>query len=473
MQKQKAAEFRELLNGFFMGKLYPIVFAALVTLGHITGLEFYFNFVSLSLAVTALLVCRSVRPMLITIPAFIFQVSRGHSPANPDYSDYYFTEWRLPVLFILGAIAVFAIAYFILRNRLYKRADVKKTRLLLPSLLLSVAFLINGLGSVSWRPAALAFGAGQLLIYLLVFYLFYLGLAEEKNAEELLEYFAYITLVISYMILVQIGHLFLFGNAISETGSIIKENVHLGWATSNPLGSILVGLIPMLFYGAMKSRHGWLYLLTALLVYAGVISTCSRNALLFGTMMLVVCIAAACLKSGKRRRMFTVTLLLGAASALVLAVVMREHLALLLHSFIKYGASDNGRFELWGHAWKLFTENKIFGAGFFALDDIYDGVYLSIAIMPSMAHNTVFELLASTGIFGLSAYASYALESARLCLKKPSLSKTMLGLAAFAVVLESLLDVFVFCFYPMLYPMAALAVLCHIEDMREKQSVTP
>ena len=109
MQKQKAAEFRELLNGFFMGKLYPIVFAALVTLGHITGLEFYFNFVSLSLAVTALLVCRSVRPMLITIPAFIFQVSRGHSPANPDYSDYYFTEWRLPVLFILGAIAVFAI----------------------------------------------------------------------------------------------------------------------------------------------------------------------------------------------------------------------------------------------------------------------------------------------------------------------------------------------------------------------------
>ena len=123
-----------------------------------------------------------------------------------------------------------------------------------------------------------------------------------------------LTLVISYMILIQMGHIFLFGNAISETGSIIKENVHLGWATSNPLGSILVGLIPMLFYGAMKSRHGLLYLLTALLVYAGVISTCSRNALLFGTMMLVVCIAAACLKSGKRRRMFIVTLLLGAAS---------------------------------------------------------------------------------------------------------------------------------------------------------------
>ena len=470
MHRQNAVEIRELLNGFFMGKLYPLVFAAVVTLGHITGLEFYFNFVSLALAVTALLVCRSVRPMLITIPVFVCQVSRGHSPATPDYSDYYFTEWRLPVLFILGAIAVFAIVFFILRNRLYKRISISKTALLLPSLLLSAAFLTNGLGSESWRPEALAFGAGQLLIYLLVFYLFYLGLAEEKNAEELIDYFTYITLVIAYMILVQMGHMFLFGGVISEEGSIIKDNIHLGWAISNPLGSILVGLIPMLFYGAMKARQGWLYLLTALLVYVGAVVTCSRNALLFGTLMMLVCIVVACLKSGKRRPMFIATLALGAVAVAVLAVILREKLALLLNSFVKYGASDNGRFALWGYAWDLFTENKLFGAGFFSLDDVYDGVYVSIAIMPSMAHNTVFELLGSTGLFGLSAYAVYVWDTASLCFKKPSLIKTMLGLSTFAIVLGSLLDVFVFCFYPMLYPLAALAIVCHLEDMRKVQS---
>ena len=469
MEKRSAAGVCELLNKFFMGKLYPIAFAVIVTLGHVTGLEFYLNFVSLTLAVTALLVCRSVRPMLITIPIFVCQVSRGHSPANPDYSDYYFTEWRLPVLFILGTIAVFAIVFFILRNRLYKRISFRKTALLLPSLLLSVAFLTNGLGSESWRPEAFAFGAGQLLIYLLAFYLFYLGLAEEKNTEELLDYFTYITLVIAYMIIAQMGHMFLFGDVISAEGTIIKENIHLGWTTSNPLGSILVGLIPVLFYGAMKGRRGWLYLLTAFLVYVGAVVTCSRNSLLFGTLMLLVCIIVACLKLGKRRPIFIVTLVLGAVIAVVMAVVMREQLALLLNSFVKYGASDNGRFKLWRYAWDLFEENKLFGAGFFSLDDVYDGVYISISVMPSMAHNTVFELLGSTGIFGLSAYVTYIFESVRICFKKPSLYKTMLGLTVFAIVLESLLDVFVFCFYPMLYPLAALAIICHLEDMQKGQ----
>ena len=274
MQGIKNGEYRRILNDFFMGKLYPIVFAAVVTVGHITGLEFYFNFLSLALAVTALFLCRSVRPMLITIPAFIFQVSRGNSPANPVYSDYYFTEWRLPVIILLGAVAAFAIVFFIVKNRLYRGLSIRKTRLLLPSLVLSAAFLLNGLGSQSWTPEALAFGAGQLLIYLLVFYLFYLGLSEEKDTEELIRYFCYVTLVISYMILIQMGHLFLFGDVMSEAGSIIKENIYLGWATSNPIASVLVALIPMLFYGAMKQKRGSIYLITALLVYSAVLLTC-------------------------------------------------------------------------------------------------------------------------------------------------------------------------------------------------------
>ncbi len=472
MQKVKAQEFSRLLSAFFMGKLYPLVFAAVVTLGHITGLEFYFNFLSLALAVTALLVCRSVRPMLITVPAFVFQVSREHSPANPVYSDYYFTEWRLPVIIALGSIAVFAIVFFIVRNRLYRRINIRKTRLLLPTLVLSLAFLLNGAFSETWKPESLAFGAGQLLIYLLVFYLFYLGLSVEKSTEELIEYFCYITLVMSYMILIQLGHLFLFGDAISEAGSIIKENVYLGWSTSNPLASILVGFIPVLFYGAMKAKHGWIYLVTALLVYAGAVSTCSRNAFLFGTLVLIVSIVFACFKSGKRRPMFVATLILGAAAALVLFLVMREEIVLIFHSFIKYGTSDNGRFKLWGHAWRLFAENKLFGAGFFTLGEVYDDVYISIAVMPTMAHNTVLELLGSAGAFGLAAYLYYIVDASRLVIDKPSLIKTMLGLAAFTIVAESLLDVFVFCFYTMLYPMAALALLCHIEDMNKGGGLT-
>ena len=97
-------------------------------------------------------------------------------------------------------------------------------------------------------------------------------------------------------------------------------------------------------------------------------------------------------------------------------------------------------------------------------------MYISIAIMPTMAHNTVLELLGSTGLFGLLAYVYYVFSSARILIERPTLLKAMLGLAAFAVVLESLLDVFVFCFYPMLYPLAALAIICRVEDLEKKAS---
>ena len=467
----ESAKGKNILSAFFMGKLYPLVFAILVTVGHLTEQEFYFNFACLFLAALALCTCRSIRPMLITIPAFIFQVSEVHSPANPVFSDYYFTEWRLPALCVLGGVAVIAIAVFIIRNRLYKRLSIKKTRLLLPSLLLAVAFLANGLGSDSWSPEGLAFGAGQILVYLFLFFLFYLGFSEEDTEESLVDYFCYITLVIAYMIIVQMAELFILGDALSETGAIIKNNINLGWATCNPLGVILVSLLPVLFYGAMKKRGGWFYFLTAVIVYVAAVSTCSRNALLFGSLMLASCMLIACCKSrGKRRVAFIIASAVGALTVALVAIVLREKLLVLFESFVTQGADNNGRFALWGQAWKLFEENRIFGSGFFSLNNSY--VYESIAIMPTAAHNTVLELLYATGVFGFAAYMYYRIETIRVFVNKPSLVKTMLGLTLLTLLLESLLDVFVFCFYPMFYPMAALAVAFRINDLDESRVKT-
>ena len=450
------------LASFFEGKLYPILVAVIVLAGHVSGYEFYFNIIHVLLISLAFCVCRSVRPMLIVVPTFICQVSLEHTPAVPTYSDYYFTEWRLPVVVVLGVIVLLSIGCFAVRNGFAEKIRRGRLPLFGSIVFLSVAFLLNGFDSATWTPQGFAFGTSQILVYGVLFYLFYLGFSEKDRGESLIDYFSYITLIISYVMIVEIAFMFISGGVFSESGAIMKQNVTLGWATCNPLGAVLVTLIPGLFLGAMRNKYGWLYFVTAGVVYAAAITTCSRNALLFGSITFLVCMIIACFKSGSRRTAFRIILILFLVGLAVAAIVFKEKILEVFDSFVKQGANDNGRFLLWGLAWQIFSENPVFGACFFALKN--DMVYESIAIMPVMAHNTILELLSSTGAVGLLAYAFYQGASAKIFIEKPTLAKSMLGIICLVIVVQSLLDVFVFCYYTMFYPIAALAVACRIGE---------
>lgn len=456
---------REELYRFFMGKYYPIAVAVLVTLAHITELEVVFCIVNVLLAAAALCICDSIRPLYIVFITFSYQVTKAHSPAIPTFSDYYFTGWRLPVVIILGAVALFGIVYFIVKNRLIFKLSIKKTRLLLPLLILSLALLLGGAFSETHSARGLVFGATQVLVYLVLFMLFYLGLSESERAEDTVDYLVYIALVVSYMLMAQMLHLFLFGDAISG-GGINKDNINLGWATANPLGAVFVSLIPLLFYGAIKKAKGWLYLVTATLTWIFGVLTCSRNTMVFGTLVYVACLALSCFKGGERKKRFIFLLSLGATACIVLAVFFRQELATVFKSFAQLGFDNNGRFKVWAQAWSLFCRNPLFGSGFFSIVD--PDIYVAFEVMPTMAHNTVFELLAGTGIFGLAAYSYYRIEILGMAFKKPSLQKTFLTAAALTVALQSMLDGFVFFYYIVFMPLAALAALCRVCDSQEK-----
>ena len=115
------------LRAFFMSDIYPIVISLLVALGSISGLEFYFCMIHVVLIFTSLAISNSVRPMLISLLTAVLQLSVGHSPFYPNYSDYYYTGWRLPVFFIMCAACACAIAIFVIRNRIWRRISFKST----------------------------------------------------------------------------------------------------------------------------------------------------------------------------------------------------------------------------------------------------------------------------------------------------------------------------------------------------------
>ncbi len=450
---------------FFMGKFYPILIAIIIMAGRFLEYEMISATAVIMLLSIQLCVCDSIRPALFIVPAFLLQIPLSHSPVAPTFSDYYFTGWRLNAIFILAAILTMSIIAFIVRRRLWTRLSLRRIKILPALLILAVAFLANGALSETWSLRGFIFGAIEAAFFLLLFMLLFLGLSAEEDEHELLDYVTYITLIFAIMILVQMAELFAFGNAIVD-GTIVKGNVNLGWATCNPLGAVLVTLIPTLVYGAMTKGHGLIYFVTAGLVYIAAICTCSRNALLFGTLVYAVSLIIAVVKTEKKRRRiaFAVFIAMVVVAAIAMFTVFRDETYTLFKSYVNQGMSDSGRFEIWRDAWAQFLDNRLFGAGFYTSDPA--GGNPTIGGVPFMVHNTPLEFLSAAGIFGLLAYFYYRAETIRPLLVKPTLGKTMLGLSYLIIVAEGLLDVFVLGFWMMLYPFAVMAVVYRIYEMQ-------
>ncbi len=439
------------LEAFFMGRAYPIIVCLLVLVGHISGLELWLSIPNVLLLAVALSVCRSVRPFIVFACTFVYSVSVQHGPGTPSYSDYYFTGYRLPIVIVLFAIIFGYMAYYAFKNRIFSGISLTKTPLLLPLLLLSLAFLLNGAFSNSWDVADLLMGIAEALIYTVLFLFFYFGIRVEKR-DELIDYFIYVTAIISLMLIMQCGALFITSDGIIKDGSIVKEEVLLGWGIWNTVGVCLAMLIPVLFLGFMRKKNGWAYLLLATLTLASAALTQSRNAILFGGIAFVICLGISLFVGERRLEALTY---LGALMVLVGLgdAVLGGRLSGLIGDVLSRGFSDNGRFELWSEGISAFLSAPMFGNGFFTT------VSDSANFFPWMVHQTFIQLLSAMGVFGLLSYLYYRIMSALPIIRRPRLDIVMIALSIGVLLAESLLDNFIFYFIPIIYYSISLAII--------------
>ena len=337
---------------------------------------------------------------------------------------------------------------------MYSKISIKNTPHIIPLVVLSVSFLLNGLFSSSWKIGNLLFSLGHVAVYLLLFLLMYHGFSDDDTSEHLSSYFAYISMLISLIITTELIHLFISSDNIFIDGSINKVGVALGWGIWNLVGVSLAVLIPVLFYGMNKNKYPWLYFAVATVTYLASILTMSRNALVFSTLIYGCCVIISCFV-GKNKKVFR--FIVGAMILIVIAalIVLWDKIYTVLGDYFSRGFSDNGRFDMWSAAFKNFIESPIFGKGFYGLVvETY-----TFGPLPIMAHNTVLELLSATGIIGLLAYAYYIFDGAKHVLKRPTFMKTMLALSMIVLIAESMLDNFVFNIYPVFYYTVAMAII--------------
>ena len=447
---------------FFMGRAYPLLIAVLVLFGNFTSLDYYVNFIITGLFVFAMIISDTVRPIIITVCSYIYQISIPHSPGYPTYSDFFFSEYRKYISVIIILLVGAAFAIFAIRNKIFSRILREKPRLILASAAFSATLVTNGIFSESWTYKNLIFGFLNTLVYFFLFLIVLFGLKKEENTKGLLEYFCYVSLLLSAVIICEMLHLFVTVDGVFSNGAIVKDKVALGWGIWNVIGSSLAVLIPTLFLGAMTAKRHYIYFLFATLSYIFSVLSMSRNALVFSSLAYLACVLIACFL-GKNNRIYRWIALSGFALLLIFALIFFGKIKVLFLDYFNRGFSDSGRFELWELALNNFREAHLFGCGFYGF--FTDSVF-EYSAFPRMAHNTVLQLLSSMGIVGFISYGWYRIETLRVFLHRPTLAKTMLGISILVFLLGSLLDNFVFNLHPPLYYTFALAIACRL-DLKE------
>ena len=430
------------LVSFFIGPAYPIWIAFSVLVGRMTCLEVYFAAFDLLLIALGFLVCDSIKPIIPILTSFLYRIPLEHSPGTPFYSTYYSgAKFVLPI--ILFCIAIASLVAMLIRMRVFTKANLKSLPMLLPLSLLSLAFLLGGTFNDTKVMADFWFALLEVVVFALVFWLLYLGLKRE-DPEELCKYFVYVAGVLAAILILEVAHLYVAYDNVIVNGTINKGAIDFGWGISNTCGNCLTVLVPICFLGVIKSKYHYVYFSLATLAYVAAVLTLCRNAVLFGSIFYAACVILCCF-FGERKKTYRVVAIGIIVCLIVLDLVFSKQVETLFANMIAHGLDDNGRYPLWKAAFDGFLEHPIFGNGFHSF---VPHISRYASFIPFLAHNTVFELVYSMGAFGLIAYGVYRIYTVIPFIKKLSIEKVFLFLSIATLLVESLIDNYIFWFAP-------------------------
>ena len=453
-------------KSFFLSEWYPLITFALILFGYFTKLELYTIILNALLVCVAILQTRSIKPFLFYVMTFMYQMNPVHMPQKPYRSDYFYTGYPLYLLLATAAILFVCVIVFVFRSNMLVGVNWRRIPLLIPLLIFSVTMLTNGALYDGENLPDLLWGFGQVFVYLILYLLFYLGLRGE-DGDGLSNYFSYLTILMSWILILQVGELFVFGNAI-EGGTIVRDRVVLGFGNCNIVGAHAAMLIPINLYGFIKGKYPYLSLVTSVFIYLIALASTSRNAMLFGSVYFVAFLVIALFYALRGVDKKTVAKMLCgfAAFAAVFLLIFWEQLAIIVNLYLNRGMGDSGRYSLWEQCFNHFLNNPIFGRGFYSLDIYTPNSFdkFSFDLVPDFAHNTVFELLGATGIVGFIGYSIYRISTLVLAFYRTSKERLLLVAGASLIVLASLLDNYIFQIFGPVYYTVAMVIAAKLYD---------
>ena len=411
--------------------------------------------------------CLWGRDLLPIMPLFILAYIIPSSRNNPGCKeDTIFSLQHGGILIICLAVLIGAsLLYRVIRDR--KRFFGRKYRLLPGILLLMVAYMAGGLGSganFTLQGKSIFFGFMQGCAILIPDFLFCGGVDWEKVDRE---YFSWIGVSVGCVLLAEILWLYLTADVIID-GSIQRNNLYTGWGICNNIGGMLIMMIPAAFHLSLKKYYrNWFGVLAASAFLIGAYFTCSRAAMIIGTGIYFLSFLLMLRYADDPKRPALIFIFF--VVCLLLTVIVRwDRVKVLFEFILRRGLKLSKRDIVYTDGLKLFTQSPIFGTTFYPPAEVAPHDFSSSEVFsnffPARWHNTIVQLLACCGLFGLVAYGFHRVQTVKLFLTKPCARKLFTAASILTLILASLVDCHFFNIGPVLFYSIALAFgeNCHL-----------
>lgn len=433
-------------------KFFPFVSASIILGCYYAGLDIVSIFYMCLLSIAMLLLLDDLTPMIPNLLLMNLMISEQHCPlqyGNLTGSDYFSRlENIIPIAIIVIFLVIAVFARIIVS---LKRNKTRPTLTFWSLCALAVALVCNGIGSKNYVVNNLVYSVLLAFAFLAVYVVIALNTRiTQKNLTAVGWGFIAFTAVI----LIELANKYATSfNEIYYDGYIHKNAVILGWGVWNNIGTFLSISIPPVCLLASKSKRGYLFLLYATLLAAGAFLTGSRQAMLGSAFAYAICDIALMIRS--KTRLINIIIIGVIALAVIIVVAVKwdriyEILTVLTDDVIRDDGSysGNGRMRLIETSIKYFKAYPVFGSGFFIQLDLFELVGIKDTLIPSFAHNTIAEIMATCGIVGLLAYVFHRVVTCIGFFRKPTHNKFYIAASILTLLLICLLDNYIFYILP-------------------------
>lgn len=353
----------------------------------------------------------------------------------------------------LAVVIVGSLVYWVIRER--KRLFCKNGILVKSLVILTIAYMISGIGfpgylKLAWKniPYGLVQGAALLLPYWLMIG----GVNWEKHRKD---YFTWMGIAVGGLLVFEVLCIYVSQGVVGD-GFVDRDKIYTGWGMYNNLGSMLAVMIPFTFWLAVYHKKVWIGYGFGLMMLIGVFATCSRSSMILGTLCYLAC--CLLLPKGKHSDLLWWILLGLAFVAGLILILFREPLFYALNQILD-GKNVGSRLMIYGQGLGEFLKNPLLGSSFYPAPGLsYSWAKTGItAIMPARWHNTVVQLLTSTGLVGLGAYGYHRFQTLKLVRKHKSQLDMFVWMSLLVILVGSLVDCHMFNVGPGMFYALALA----------------
>ena len=436
------------LRRFYAGDLYLAVTALAAAIAYCCSIELFVAPLLILFCGAGLIISKDFKPYLIILLIFVYMVPPTHmQPDSGAFTNSYYYK-NLGALICYAALIVLTLAARFTIHGGFTKIFKTKTKLTFFVIPLAAAFLFNGFLAENYRVGNLIFG------FTMAFCMCFLYLVIVHNIDyddKTVTYFCKVCFYIALTLIVEIIYVYVKGAFIYD-GTINKDLMQFGWGICNNYGAMVAVLIPPILYLVTNEKRWYIYYGVAMLTFVATIFSFSRAAMLVGTAAFIFGLVVIMLLGNNAKKCIIANcamLIIG----VTVVIVRRDALMTIFKSILDMKFSDRGRFNLWKLARDNFIAHPVFGGGFYSCE------FVSRGFLPSFYHNTVIEIGAVMGAFGLTAYLAFRAKTLYLCFRKLNAERLFLGLMLAVLLGTSLLDNHMFNIYPLFYHAVMIALI--------------